>query len=239
MRWKLEKKRIFPYIQICRGYFLVFLLCVWPHFLDCFPTLMSFLLSSINVNVNLMISPLVSCLPLLFSRACWQITAENRAREADGGGGRLQPLPGLSVLLLLIHPFIYPPSPNNRHPFSSSPSFLISEGIILTCHSKVHDVLIYCQVALARPDCGWNKSQRFGDETAGCVSFSACGERAFALRGSRQGSPLSRHANNTSTTENGVVCTLLTIHSRPRGLIMHHARGFIKRAENKDGRNER
>lgn len=36
----------------------------------------------------------------------------------------------------------------------------------------------------------------------------------------------------------GVVCTLLTIHSRPRGLIMHHAHGFIKRGENKDGRNE-
>lgn len=50
--------------------------------------------------------------------------------------------------------------------------------------------------------------------------------------------PLSRHANNTSTAENGVVCTLLTIHSRPRGLIMHHAYGLIKRGQNKDGRNE-
>lgn len=200
---------------------------------------MSFLLGSINVNINLMLSLLISCLPLLFSRACWQIMAKNRAGEADGGGGgRLQPLPGLSVLLLLIHPFIYPPSLNNRHPFCGSPSFLISEGIILTCQSRVHDVLIYCQVALAHPDCGWNKSQRFGDETAGCVSFSVCGEHVFALHGSRQDSPLSRHANNTSTTENGVAYTLLTIHSRPRGLIMHHAHGFIKRGEKKDGRNE-
>ena len=39
---------------------------------------------------------------------------------------------------------------------------------------------------------------------------------------------LSRHTNNASTTENGVVCTLLTMLCGPRGLIVCHAHGFIK-----------
>ncbi|CAB1434584.1 unnamed protein product [Pleuronectes platessa] len=36
-----------------------------------------------------------------------------------------------------------------------------------------------------------------------------------------------KHAHNASTTENGVVCTLLTMLCRPRGLIVCRAHGFI------------
>lgn len=86
-----------------------------------------------------------------------------------------------------------PPSPSFH-----SLSTLFFECIILTCHSRVYDVLIYCHVAPAHPCRRWNKSQwSSGDETAGCVFL------CVAYNAAENSCLLSRHANNASTTENG------------------------------------
>lgn len=86
---------------------------------------------------------------------------------------RVTSIPSSLAHLLLIRPFIYPSSQKKKHcPVSVSLSSMIFECIIWTCHSRLYDVLIYCQIASAYPCCHWNKSQWSRcDGTAGCVSL--------------------------------------------------------------------
>ena len=118
--------------------------------------------------------------PSFFSRARWRIMAEKpkesrwSRRSAEGESMSEPSISRLPLFLLFIRPFIYPSSLYNPRPLSHSRSSLVFECIILTCHFRVYDVLIYCQVAPAHPCRSWNKSQwSGGDETAGWV-FLLC-----------------------------------------------------------------
>lgn len=119
--------------------------------------------------------------PSFFFRARWRIMALKPkesmwSRRSEEGESMSEPsISRLPLFLLFIRPFIYPPSLYNPRPLSHSRSSLVFKCIILTCHFRVYDVLIYCQVAPAHPCRCWNKSQwSGGDETAGCVFFFVC-----------------------------------------------------------------